>query len=457
MVNTDFQWPKAYWDHWAPFAGSIGRNSRGEFVKVALRSVAAVSSEGMVTVVRDCLPSGSALVKSMLHGESLENEVSPMEKDLIHRMWNTVEDPDAIRLYIISDEVSESHNSVVLANTDKSMHHKSVWWRARLVIRALFHPVRCERLRSMKLTKKAWNYCSGSVDEGAFASDSTMDEGVDETDDLLADMNDAIMRFKPIVLAALARDADLFDSMSSGKLDDDELLLAGEVSLLEELGNFVPLWDVTFVNALIECMMNNKIVSGMAVVKWSLAGDIDVTSTSASSGDAILSHWWKFVSLAMRNSICDACSRVGVSRMELVGVLGMIIDDSQHAEKSSHAEALVLDEALKVTVPILKCVVERACHIIVGACTSDKKVPLVCADVADGLKRSLRALLFHIESLVQVTQLSSAGVRHLASNIRNGLASEKLASICTAAAAACDGEQGKVILGSLAYSLEKLL
>ncbi len=462
LVNTDYQWPKAYWDHWAPYAGSIGRSSRGEFVKVALRSVASISSEGMVTVVKDCLPSGSALVKPMLDGESLENSVSPMEKDLIHRMWNTVEDPDAIRQYIISDEVSESHNPGVLANTEISMHHKSVWWRARLVIRALFHPVLCERLRSMRQSKKAWKNCAGSVDEGALASDSMMDDEVDETDDLLADMNDAIMRFKPIVLAALARDADLFDSMSAGKLDDDELLLAGEVSLLEELGNFVPLWDVTFVNALIECMMDNKIISGMAVVKWSLAGDIDATSTSAGSSDVGLSHWWKFVSLALRTSICDASSRVGVSGVDLVGGVGMIIDDCQLAEKSALVEALVLDEVLKITVPILKFVIERVCHKIVGACTSDKKVPLVCADLADGMKRSLRALLFHIESLAQVTKSSAAGVRLRASNIRNGLASmdangEKLASICTAAAASCDGEQGKVILGSLAYSLEKAL
>ena len=304
----------------------------------------------------------------------------------------------------------------------------------------------------MRLSKKAWKYCAGSVDEGAFARDGMMDGEVDETDDLLADMNDAIMRFKPIVLAALARDADLFDSMSSGKLDDDELLLAGEVSLLDELGNFVPLWDVSFLNALIECMMGNKIVSGMAVAKWSLAGNSDV----------VLSHWWKFVSLALRNSICDACSRVGVSRVDLVGGVGMIIDDSQHAEKSAQVVALVLDEALKATVPILKFVIEQACHIIVGACTSDKKVPLVCADVADGMKRSLRALLFHIESHVQSAQSSSAGVRLLASNIRSRLTSmdangEKLASICMEASTSCDGEQGKLILRSLAYSLEKTL
>lgn len=455
LVNTDYQWPRAYWDHWAPYAGSSGRNSRGEFIKVALRSVASVSSEGMVAVVKDCLPSGSALVESVLDNESLEKEISSMEKDLIHRLWNTADDPENIRQYIISDEVSESHAAG--ANVDNSMYHKSVWWRARLIIRALFHPILRERLRAIRLTRKAWKSCTAADNEGVDPSDVMMDDEVDDTDDLLADITDAITRFKPVVLAALARDADMFDSMSSGKLDDDELLLAGEVSMLEEMRNFVPLWDVSMVNALVECLMNNKIVSCMAVAKWSLADEL---STSAGSS-CVLTHWWKFVSLAIR---CDACSRFDVSRIDLDGGIGMIIDDGQHDEKSSQTVALLLDEALKSTVPILKFVIERACEIV-SMCTSDKKVSLECADVADGMKRLLRALLFHIESLVQVTQSSSAGADSVSlatPHVHDGLAGmdadgHKLASICAALVSSCDGEQGKVILLSLARSLEKIL
>jgi len=376
-------------------------------------------------------------------------------------MWNTAEDPENIRQYIISDEVSESHASG--ANVDNSMYHKSVWWRARLIIRALFHPILRERLRAIRLTRKAWKSCTAADDEGVDPSDAMMEDEVDDTDDLLADVTDAITRFKPVVLAALARDADMFDSMSSGKLDDDELLLAGEVSMLEEMRNFVPLWDVSMVNALVECLTNNKIVSCMAVAEWSLSGDIDGPATSANSS-GILTHWWKFVSLALRNSICDACSRFDVSRTDLGGGIGMIIDDGQHEEKSAQTVALLLDEALKSTVPILKFVIERACQIV-STCTSDKKVSLECADVADGMKRLLRALLFHVESLVQVTQSSSAradSVSLATPNVHDGLASmdadgHKLASICAAVVSSCDGEQGKVILLSLARSLEKML
>ena len=64
LVNTGYQWPKGYWDLWAPYAAAAsngGRNSRGEFVKVALSSMASMSSDGAVAVVKDCLPAGSTL------------------------------------------------------------------------------------------------------------------------------------------------------------------------------------------------------------------------------------------------------------------------------------------------------------------------------------------------------------------------------------------------------------
>lgn len=251
LVNTGYQWPRAYWDHWAPYAAcvatdaSCGRNSRGEFIKVALHSMASMSSEGALSVVKECLPPGSALVQSVLlsNREREEEEISSMERDLINRIWKMGEDPESIRCYLISDEVSESHHSSVSGNSvDNSMHHKSVWWRARLAVRALFHPVQREKFRMARAAQNAWKEQQSRTGDGDgdIAIDGIMDEDVDETEDLLADLSDAVPRFKPVILAALARDADAYDSISSGKLDDDELLLAGEVSILEELGNIIP-------------------------------------------------------------------------------------------------------------------------------------------------------------------------------------------------------------------------
>ena len=276
-----------------------------------------------------------------------------------------------------------------------------------------------------------------------------MDEDVDEMEDLLADLSDAVSWFKPVILAALARDADAYDSVSSGKLDDDELLLAGEVSILEELGNIIPNWDLTMANAFIECLRKCRIVSGMAVAKWALAGEI-------------VTHWWKFVSLAFHNSICNACSSLHSAKTDLGGGIGMIVDDCLHNEDPAETAALRLDEALKSAVPLLKFITGRACQVL-AACSTDKKVPLACADVADGMKHLLHALIFHFHSLIVLAPLSSSGTSGIlkTSNIQKGFASmdadgKKLALLCQRAIGSCKGEQGKVMLHGLSLALEKL-
>jgi hypothetical protein len=76
------------------------------------------------------------------------------------------------------------------------------------------------------------------------------------------------------------------------------------------------------------------------------------------------------------------------------------------------------------------------------------------------MKRLLRALLFHFNSLV----LSAEGDRTLltVANVQKGFSSmdadgEKLALLCQEAIGSCNAEQGKRLLQSLSFSLEKML
>jgi len=468
LANTEYQWPKAYWDHWTPYAATaVGRNSRGEFIRVALHSMAASSSEGAVTVVEECLPPGSMLVPAVFlnHQEGAtvaEEETTNMEKDMINRLWSTSEDPDTIRQYIISDELSESHgDSGIMENVDNSMFHPSVWWRARLATRALFYPVKRESLRMARVTEKAWKARSNSPadggdgdNEGAVTDGSMDDSEVDETEDLFADVSDAISRFKPVLLAALARDADAYDSIASGKIDDDQLLLAGEVAILRETGNILPNWDLVTRGALVECLMKNKIVSPMSVVRWALAENGD------DSAAKIQAHWWKYASLAFLHALRQACSSFEASKTDLGGGIGMIIDDSQNADEDPAETAVLrLDEALKSTVPILRYVTERVCQIL-AASSSEKKIPLEGADVVEGMKRLLRAILFHFYSIILGGTIGGSVLT--ASNIQKGFASmdadgEKLAALCLDAVGTCKGEQGKKLLRSLSLTVEKIM
>jgi len=450
LVNTGYQWPEAYWNHWAPYASTTGgRNSRGEFIKVALTSMASMSSDGAIAVVKDCLPTGSTLVSSVFlsdnDGEE-EQDVSSTEKDLIHRMWNTAEDPDTIRQYIIGDELTESASGSGMGKVDSSnsMYHKCVWWRARMAIRALFFPITREKTRIAKATKNA------SGNEGGMV----VEEEVDDSEDILADMSDALPRFKPVVLAALARDADAYDSVASGKLDDDELLLAGEITILKEVGSLIPSWDITMMNAMMECLMKTGIISSMAITKWALS---EHGNDDGSSNGNICNSWWKFVSLTFRNTIRDACSRFEDSKTDVGFGIGMIVDnEGQNDVDPTETAAQRLDEALKSAIPILKYVTDRVCQVLVAS-TAEKKIPLASADLSDGMKCLMRALLFHFNFLV----LDDSGVLSI-SNIQKGLASmdangEKLGLQCQAGMGSCEGEQGKRLLQSLSLSLEKML
>ena len=329
-------------------------------------------------------------------------------------------------------------------------------------VSALFHPVQRERLRMARNTEQARKSRSASADGGECMVEDDVNEEVDEYEDLLADVTDAISRFKPVLLAALARNANAFDSVSSGKVDDDALLLAGEIAILAEIGSIVPGSDLIMDTAVMACLMKNKVVSGMAVSRWALA---HTTDAEDENGVPVSGDWWKYASLAILHAIEQSCSRLEMEKTDLGGGIGMIIDDS-HAENENPAEtaALRLEEALKSTVPILRYVTERACGILVGY-HEEKKIPLGAADLVEGLKCFIRAILFHFYSavLLKSTTPGDGGDTILtAANVQKGFGSmdadgKMLAATCQNAKSLCKGDQGRRLLQSLSTSLEKLI
>jgi len=449
LTNTDYQWPKSYWEHWAPHCAINQRNSRSDFVSVALWSMATLSPEGPETVARECLPAGTTLVQSVFLKHKQSNaDLSSTETDLINRIWDTSEDPDSMRQYIISDELSESYGSTVsiIHNVDNAMSIPKVWWRTRLATRALFHPLSRENSRMVALAQKAWKKKASADGDNGMEDEHYVAEDRNETEDTLADLVDAIARFKPVLLAAVARDADAYDSEATGKVDDDQLLLAGEVSVLSEVGVLVSEWDSTAIFSLLECLMKNQIVSSLAVATWALGDNADES--------AIVSpQWWKVVSLAVNNSITNALSKVELSSTDLGGGIGMVIDDAGANDDVDSTETALnrLDEALKAAVPILKYSLERACHLL-STTNSHKKIPIAAADLAEGIKRLSRTVLFQLSSLALSPTLTL-------SNLQRGLMSmdadgEKLASACLAVE--CKGDQEKKLLHQVSFALEKL-
>jgi hypothetical protein len=96
----------------------------------------------------------------------------------------------------------------------------------------------------------------------------------------------------------------------------------------------------------------------LAVATWAL-GTLGGHDDDSSPVGTITTHWWKFVSLSIRNSITLALSKLEASTNDLGGGIGMIIDDTaanNSKEEQNAKSRRRLKEALKVTVPIVKYV-----------------------------------------------------------------------------------------------------
>jgi len=506
LNNTDYQWPKAYWDHWSPYAtagaGSSsqgGRNSRGEFVATALRAAAANSYDNAATVVTDCLPPGSSLVAAVFPSSDTttgDDASCPAERDLIDRIWNANDDPESIRMHIIGDELSESFQGGDNGGTESNdASSDAVWWRTGLVVRAVLCPAAREKTRIERLVvradarrrREAAAAAQDGMEDAVDADDGAMDgvDDVDESEDYLADVTDSVARFKPAILAAVARDAEAYQKRlteseeETSAMDDDALLRAGEVSVLRQVGKYLSPRDDGGVGSatstVVGALMVHRIVSGSAVVRWTLEGE--GSGSGEDGATMVLPGWWKVASSAVRGAASRAileCDEAA-GRADLGGGIGMIIDDGGAGaeEGSSSVSRKRLDGALGAVVPIVKHAAERVCVVLAAAKTSgdgtSKKISPVGADLAEGMKRLVEASLFHLSSLLAPSDDASSsnvgggidgGEGPSEGDIAKGFAKlgasgAELASLCRINADS-GGDNAK-ILQTLAQSLENIL
>ena len=106
---------------------------------------------------------------------------------------------------------------------------------------------------------------------------------------------------------------------ASGKVDDDVLLLAGEISILKEIGGTLLEGDLIMGMALMECLMNNRIVSGMTLSRWALANH---SSANGDDEGGVPTHidWWKYASLAIRHTLRQSCSQFEAKKKQILEV-----------------------------------------------------------------------------------------------------------------------------------------
>ena len=399
LSNTAYQWPSSYWAHWTPYAQALvesnQRNSRGDFVMEAIRDMIELQGSPE-TIVSDCLPAGSPLVTLLLPKDASTStsadSLQTLAKDLEERIWIHNDDPDAVREYIVGDEVQES-----ISGSVEESGATQIWWRTSVVVKAILRPAKIDLDRAQKAVRKARDKLADG-DDGDFMEEEDLDEA---TEDVVVDAVEAIGRYKPVVLAAMARDLQVYEEgQTSSDLDENDLLLMGEIHILCQTDAMAS-YSRSVLEAFVDALVQNHVVTPMAVLRWSLGeNDVPVDTPTAPSVQA---SWYQYVLQTVRTAASMELSDNGVDG-------GMIIDRSGEDENDGmdSDESPVTQRANKVIAtiaPLLKYAAVRVCNILASTDEHDrKKVKPMEADLIDGLKMlltvipsQLRALLVNIE------------------------------------------------------------
>lgn len=292
LINTDYQWPEAYWKHWSPFVLQGWKNSRGSFVLSALSHLVENTSHPE-RIVRLCLPLGSGLADFLMpvRHEELPESLESFADDIRKRIWDYQEDAGLALSYVCGEEVAES----VFATMSAEHQSRFAWWRTAAVVRAILAPVSSEAKRLRKLVDDTRSSLVAG-DDTASMSDNDDENATDS----MASVIDLFRQYQALLVGVLAKDADGFRIK-------EESLATGEVALLGEVEGLTR-HSRALLDVCVQALLQNEIVRPLNVIRWALTvSECRPDSTSTYSG-VFLSRWWDIATSAMEFSCRVALS-----------------------------------------------------------------------------------------------------------------------------------------------------
>jgi len=271
MINTDYQWPAGYWQHWEPFAKYGWSNSRGSFVKGSLALMVENLSNPQL-LVTDCLPKGSTLTDHLLPDvpsnpyTSDDGAYASLERNIKMRIWENHEDSSMLLAYLIGDEVQESVSGDKGANND-------AWWRTRALVRSILYPATEEHgaLKSSMDRVKAGDY------------DSAMGDNDDMLEDTMSKILDAIQQYKDVLIGTISKDAE-------GNKNNEE---SGGLLLLDIVDTMTA-YSRSLFEACVSNLLRNEIVGPLTVIRWSMGG-----RDHNDGKNPIAIQWWEVAANAL--------------------------------------------------------------------------------------------------------------------------------------------------------------
>jgi len=403
LTNTDYQWPHAYWNVWAPYivnGTNNQRSSRGEFVKKTLEDMVSFVANPK-TIASDCLPVQSKLIEHIIpakESQTPDNKVSVLsstieglESDLQDRIWQKNDEASDLVDYIVGDEVSEavsgcmSEDSVVSSKNDL----ESMWWRTGVVIRSLLRPVSEKRNNLRQQVLQSLQMISMDTDE----------DMEDPKADVVTDTIECLARYRSVLLAALAKDIQVHDEnpdrRGESKKTESELMLFGDSYVLGQCQEIAS-YSSTIFSMCLEFLVSSKVVTAKGVLQWILGSDGEKFNR-----EVIANGWWNFATLAMRLTVDDLLDSKKLLVESDTGTISMAIDALENEGGNPSSPSVMRMKTLTDFVsPLLKFASDRI-DLILNDLKDNTKLSHYEADLKEGLKFLVRCVTAHVKKVLE--------------------------------------------------------
>jgi hypothetical protein len=344
LINTDYQWPAAYWKHWEPFVLYGWANSRGAFVKGAL-AIMVENLSNPELLATECLPKESAIVEHLLSTpmEPLDDgAILSLSDEVQHRIWENSEGSDSLLAHLVSDEIGESIAGALNGTINRC-------GRTIALARAIMSPA----LLAYKATKEAISNIRSGDDL------SPMDEAGD-TKDVLSVLQEKIEEYKNALQGVMVKDVNVTGYESDGK-SHAEVCLLGQVASATS-------YSRTILEGCVQALLQQELVHVSSVLKWSLG-----ETTEGSSTGPVL-RWWEIVSSSIQLGISKS-----LAEEHGTGAMG----DENEDDMITTKQARILD----YLDPLLSYVIQRVSSLLVAS-TNGKanKLSSEQVDLTEGFK-----------------------------------------------------------------------
>jgi MIF4G like. len=399
LTNTDYQWPHAYWNVWAPHVvngTNDKRNSRGEFVKKTLEVMVSYVSDPKA-IASDCLPVQSKLIEYIIPESGSQNSetgflsaIQSIETEVQDRIWKKSDEANDLADSIVGDEISETVMGCINEDVNSSTSDsEKIWWRTGVVIRSLLHPVSEKRKNLRRQVLHSLHLMSMDTDEDV----------EDPKADIITDTMECLTRYKALLLAALAKDIKVYEEnlnlQGESSKSESELMLLGDSYVLGQCQKIASYSSVTL-SMCLEFLVTSKVVSAKGVLQWILGSDGD-----GFNRELVSNGWWNFATLAMRFAIDDVLNSNTMLVESDMGAIGMTIDGRKDEEENHLTSSQMRMKTITDFVsPLLQFASDRI-GFILHELKEDSKLSHYEADLKEGLKFFVRSVTIYVKKVLQ--------------------------------------------------------